>query len=99
MLLLIPWTTIGNTDYYNAESVWIVFKNHCHYGNQKKKKRKSFLCDNESVKGFLYISDWFLHAFVHFIKNYFSEIEVIICFAPYFWILEYSNALVDCGKT
>jgi len=60
MLLLIPWATIGNADCCNAESVWIVFKNHCHYGNQKKKIL--ILYYKESVKGFLFTSDWFPHA-------------------------------------
>lgn len=65
MLFLIPQSTIGNTDYYNAESVWIVFRNHYCYGNPPPKVLTLYY--KESVKGFLFTSVGFSHAFIHII--------------------------------
>lgn len=63
----------------------------------KKKKPYSFL--SESVKGFLLSTDWFLCAFYSFhIKWLFGNRSDYFLAYP-FWILGYSNALVNCRKT
>ena len=43
-----------------------------------KKKKKPYSLLKESVKDFLFTSDWFPHGFIHFIWIDFSEIEAIV---------------------